>query len=54
MNKTFAQARASVGLGPVAQELGKRERTEDVVTGASRDKTFQDLMLSQPVLEGLR
>ena len=50
----FPQARANVGLGPVAQELGKRERTEDVVTGASRDKTFQDLMLSQPVLEGLR
>ena len=30
-----------------------KERTEDVVTGDSREKTFPDLLLSQPVLKGL-
>ena len=38
----------------VAHELGGvKERTEDVVTGESRKKTFPDLLLSQPVLRGL-
>ena len=38
----------------MAHELGGvKERTEDVVTGESRKKTFPDLLLSQPVLRGL-
>ena len=37
-----------------AHELGGvNERTEDVVTGEGRKKTFPDLLLSQPVLRGL-
>ena len=32
---------------------GVNERTEDVVTGEGRKKTFPDLLLSQPVLRGL-
>ena len=31
-----------------------KERTEDVVTGEVKDKSFEDMMLSQPVLSGLR
>jgi len=42
------------GLGQVAQDIHTKERTEDVVTGDSKDKTFADMMLSQPVLHGLR
>ena len=38
----------------IPHELGGvKERTEDVVTGESRKKTFPDLLLSQPVLRGL-
>ena len=31
-------AQVSVGVGPVAQDIGKRERTEDVVTGEVRGR----------------
>jgi len=42
------------GVGGVAHDItGKKERTEDVVTGESREKTFADLLLSSPVLTGL-
>jgi len=41
--------------GGIAHDItGKKERTEDVVTGESRQKTFTDLLLSQPVLSGLK
>ena len=36
------------------QDIGKKERTEDVVTGDVKDKSFEDMMLSEPVLTGLR
>ena len=36
------------------QDIGKKERTEDVVTGDVKDKSFEDMMLSEPVLNGLR
>ena len=38
----------------VLQDIGKKERTEDVVTGDVKDKSFEDMMLSEPVLNGLR
>ena len=31
----------------------RKARTEDVVTSESREKTFEDLLLSSPVLQGL-
>jgi hypothetical protein len=43
-----------MGVGPVAQDISQKERTEDVVTEESRDRTFADMMLSEPVLRGLR
>ena len=43
-----------MGVGPVAQDIGEKERTEDVVTEESRQRTFADMMLSEPVLRGLR
>lgn len=45
---------ATLCLGSVAQDIGKKERTSDVVTGQSRERTFADMMLSEPVLAGLR
>jgi len=43
------------GVGGIAHDItGKKERTEDVVTGESREKTFSDLLLSPPVLSGLQ
>ena len=34
-------------------EDARKQRTEDVVTEESREKTFADLLLSAPVLQGL-
>ena len=34
-------------------EDGRKARTEDVVTSESREKKFEDLLLSPPVLQGL-
>ena len=34
-------------------EDGRKARTEDVVTSESREKTFEDLLLTAPVLQGL-
>jgi len=43
------------GLQLVAHDIGgEKERTDDVVTGESRDATFPSLLLSQPVLKGLQ
>ena len=44
---------AVVSLHIAHQLGGVTERTEDVVTGESRIKTFPDLLLFQPVLRGL-
>ena len=46
--------RASRGRSQfVAHDLESKTRTEDVVTEESREKTFTDLLLSDPVLQGL-
>ena len=37
----------------VAHDIEAKTRTEDVVTQESREKTFADLLLSEPVLKGL-
>ena len=39
--------------GLVAHDIERKARTEDVVTQESRQKTFSDLLLSSPVLQGL-
>ena len=38
----------------VAHELESKQRTEDVMTEENRDKDFASLMLSEPVLKGLK
>jgi len=39
----------------VAHDInGTKERTEDVVNLENREKTFEDLLISQPVLKGLK
>jgi hypothetical protein len=38
----------------VAHDIEQKERTEDVVTVESKERTFADMMLSEPVLRGLR
>ena len=43
-----------LAVNVVLQDIGKKERTEDVVTGDVKDKSFEDMMLSEPVLNGLR
>ena len=48
-------SRAGVRLDQyVAHDIDKKERTEDVVTGESREKTFADLLISPAVLKGLQ
>jgi len=42
------------GVGGIAHDITGKERTEDVVTGESRQKTFSDLLLSPSVLSGLQ
>ena len=37
----------------MAHDISRKQRTEDVVTAESRQKTFSDLLLSPAVLQGL-
>ena len=41
-------------IANVAHELESKQRTEDVMTEENRDKDFASLMLSEPVLKGLK
>ena len=53
--KTQGGSRGRQGPRLVAHDKGdnREARTEDVVTSESREKTFEDLLLSAPVLQGL-
>ena len=53
--KTQGGSRGRQGPRLVAHDKGdnREARTEDVVTSESREKAFEDLLLSAPVLQGL-
>ena len=53
--KSQGGSRGRGGPRLVAHDIedGRKARTEDVVTSESREKTFEDLLLSAPVLQGL-
>ena len=41
-------------ISSIAHDIETKTRTEDVVNVDTRDKEFSTLMLSEPVLKGLR
>ena len=48
------QTQKLVTTSMIAHEIGDKARTEDVLTEDNKDKDFSSLMLSEPVLKGLK
>lgn len=48
------QRRPQLKVANIAHDIETKERTEDVLTDDNRNKDFSALMLSEPVIKGLR